>query len=338
MAVAEHVLSGESIDIAIVDMESVGDSGVDVLQSLRQASPSTAFVALGSALERDDESALYLAGAQEIIRRPLTRATNISAALRRAIVRRESTRHESQSGGLAPAIGLIVHDLINPLTTIEMCAAALVPPDAARQQRMADLIKQSASLMHHAIRDLSDRADLELNRLQLERQLLDVHEILDSVQESISTIAAQRRVPLVMRYDDALPVVLADRDRIVRSIAHIIRAALALARPGERVELSVRGMHHQAIPPSGGPPGRAVEFSVRHTGSGAAMNDTVQRSDAGPHSTAVMRGTGGLGLSIAKSLIEAHGGSMDITIAAGHATQFSFSLPALGSRTGQEAS
>ena len=337
IAAAEYALSGASVDVAIVDMESAGESGAEVLQALRQASPSTAFIALGSTLETDDESTLYLAGALEIIRRPLKRNADISAMLRRAIVRQESMRHESPSGSLAPAIGLIVHDLINPLTTIEMCAAALVPPDAAKQQRMADLIKQSASLMHHAIRDLSDRADLELNRLQLERQLLDVQEILESVQESVSAIAKQRRVPLVVQYDDALPVVLADRDRIVRSIAHIVRVALALARPGERLELSVRGMHRQIVPPSGGPQGRAVEFSVRHSGSGADMNDTVQRLDSEPHSTAVMRSTGGMGLSVAKALIEAHGGSMDVTITAGHATQFSFSLPALGNRTGQEA-
>lgn len=335
---AEQLLRTGGIDVVIIDMDLVGTPGLDALESLRDASPATPMVALVGTLARHDESALYLAGALEIIRRPIPRSVEISSALRRAIVRETSTRDRRHAReDLAIAISTIVHDLINPLTTIELCAAALVPhgPPPAREHRMADLIQQSAELMHHVIRDLSDRADLELGRLQLERQLLDVREIAAVVEYGMAPTARQRRVALAAQCDDGLPAVLADRDRLVRSLCHIIGAALAIARPGERVELSVRGMQDETLTRSRGRSEPSVQFTVRHVGSGTAV-DEVMRIGTDPRS-GVTRSTG-IGLPLAKALIEAHGGSMDIMNAAGQGMMFSFSLPALGNQNESGAS
>jgi signal transduction histidine kinase len=319
---AEETLRAGRIAIAILDMDATGSLGVEALPALRSAAAGTPLVALTGVPERYDESALYLAGALEILRRPLERSVEISAVLRRAIVRQASMPEQRHApDDLALAIGRIVHDLVNPLTTIELCAAALIPQGMppAGEHRMADLIHQSASLMHQMIRDLSDRADLELGRLQLERQLLDVHDLLVAVADRFALTTLPRHITFSTRCDDGLPAVLADRDRIVRCLSHIVRAAVAAARAGAHVELSVQGMHHDTKGTVRGRPEPAVRFSVRHTG---------------PHNEMQTSGSEASGLPLARALIEAHGGSMDIAVVAGQETTFSFSLPALGDQTG----
>jgi signal transduction histidine kinase len=229
------------------------------------------------------------------------------------------------------ALSIVSHDLRNPLSTIEICALALLDPAPAPQSgihEMGELIQRSAGWMQQIVEDLLDRASLDAGRLALHRRPTSVAEILDATRLMFAASAAQRTIDLVLDDGADLPSVDVDPHRLLQVLSNLISNAMKFTPSGGRVQLLAQAVEEDL---SGvllnGAGGHAVRFTVNDTGLGISSDelrhifDWYWQSPKGPSKGA------GLGLAIAKGLIEAHSSRLNVESVPGSGSSFWFTVP-----------
>lgn len=217
------------------------------------------------------------------------------------------------------ALGVVSHDLRNPISAIGMCARALLastPDTEPARRELAETIVESTELTQRMIRDLLDVSSIEVGRLAVERRTMEVRPILESAVSLFVRDAAVRRVSLALAPVPALPTVMGDAERLVQALANLLANALRYTAAGGSVTVRAMGT------------GDEVVVEVEDTGSGIS-------SDAMPliferywtvRGTAPKGGTG-LGLAIARGIVEAHGGKLSAQSEPGVGSTFRFTLP-----------
>lgn len=240
------------------------------------------------------------------------------------------------------AVGIVSHDLGNPLSTIEICAAALLepaPPPIGGIRSMAQLIQRSAAWMRRIVDDLLDRASLDAGTLALHRQPTTASEVVGAAQVMFAPVAEEQDVRFIVESETDLPRIDADAQRLVQVLSNLLGNAMKFTPAGGRVVLSARaapddrdGGRSAAMHGSG------VRFAVSDSGPGIPREDQAHVFDWYWHSrsgerSGERRGTG-LGLAIAKGLVAAHGGSLHVDSAPGRGSTFWFTLPAAGELAG----
>ena len=216
-------------------------------------------------------------------------------------------------------MGIVSHDLRNPLSVIAMCAAGLAeepPPSGETVTYLAQTVRQSAEWMQRLIQDLLDVAMIDAGRLSIERCALDVAPLLADAAGLFGALATDHGVTLATEPDGALPAIEADRERVLQVLNNLLGNAVKYTREGGRVTL-------RAAPAAG-----AVRFEVADTGSGIAPSHLPHLFDRYYHvrGAAPTRGTG-LGLAIAKGIVEAHGGRIGVESEEGRGSTFWFTIP-----------
>lgn len=218
------------------------------------------------------------------------------------------------------ALGVVSHDLRNPISAIGMCARALlaITPDEETERRgLTRTIIDSTELTQRMIRDLLDVASIEVGRLSLERRPVTLPPILERAIALFSRDAAHRRVILALAPTPDLPPVLGDAERLVQVLANLIGNALRHTDAGGSITLGASRRGHD------------VEVVVRDTGSGIAPHAMPLIFDRywTVRGNAPKGGTG-LGLAIARGIVEAHGGRLSAESELGKGSVFRFTLPA----------
>jgi signal transduction histidine kinase len=219
-------------------------------------------------------------------------------------------------------LGIVSHDLRNPLSAISMCASALEEemPDAGESLRyMVSTIAESAGWMNRLIQDLLDMASVEAGRLSIDQSAVGIDDILTPLEKMFSPTAKNAGVHLVIGSEHSLPPVMADSERIIQVLANLLANALKFTpSEGEVV------VHAQACPDDP----RLVYFTVRDSGCGIPPEQLPHVFDRfwQARRGASQRGTG-LGLAISKGIVEAHGGTMDAESEVGRGSAFRFTLP-----------
>jgi PAS domain S-box-containing protein len=243
-------------------------------------------------------------------------ASHASLALENARLYREA---RLATEGRDQVLGVVSHDLRNPISAIAMCASALRDNwvgDAQERENLLTTIVQSTEWMNRLIQDLLDVASIEAGRLSLERGRESPQSIVGKALRMFGVEASGRRIELVSETPEDLPSVNVDASRIVQVLGNLLRNALKFTPDGGRI--SVRGSMRAG----------SVVFSVADTGPGIPVADQPRVFDRYWHSrrTAKKQGTG-LGLSIAKGIVEAHGGRMWLESTPGQGSSFFFSVP-----------
>jgi signal transduction histidine kinase len=221
-------------------------------------------------------------------------------------------------------LGVVSHDLRNPLSAISMCARALreTPPTAAAdRQHLATVISDSAEWMHRLIQDLLDVAAIEAGQLSLERRAEPVDAILERVLRTFERPAVERGIALGITLgvpgDAALPPVDGDAERILQVLANLVGNALKFTEPGGEVRVGAAAR------------GGEVVFTVRDTGPGIPAEDLGHLFELYWHARRTARSRGsGYGLAIARGIVAAHGGRLWVESEVGQGSTFSFSIPA----------
>jgi signal transduction histidine kinase len=231
------------------------------------------------------------------------------------------------------AISIVSHDLINPLSTIRIASGALMADGSLMSpptQHIVRLIERSVDLMQQIVHDLVDRASFQAGRVRLSRMPTLVEPIVDAAHEMFLPLAAERQIALVCGSARDVPQVLADPGRLLQILSNLVANALKFTPPHGRVDVWVRSM--QMSSPGGSeksPPARVARFSVRDTGTGIEADELSHVFEWFWHSRNAPRGGAGLGLAIAKALVEAHGTALLVESVPGQGTTFWFDLPSL---------
>ena len=217
-------------------------------------------------------------------------------------------------------LAIVSHDLRNPLNAVTLGGSLLqmskTLSDDDREQ--VETIAVSARRMARLIEDLLDVTRLEGGkRLPIEPDTVEVSELLSEAEELFRAQATVASVTLVYGADRDLPLVRADRHRIMQVLSNLIGNSMKFTPPGGRISTHVR--MHEAH----------VLFSISDTGPGIPKEN--QHDIFSPYWQAkrAERLGAGLGLPIAKGIVEAHGGKIWVESEPGNGTTFYFTLPAV---------
>lgn len=216
-------------------------------------------------------------------------------------------------------LAIVCHDLRNPLNSIRITAELLARKrsvgDDADQSRQFAVIERSVARMDRLIAGLRDAGMIEAGKLSIAAGIESVSSILDDVVKLLQPQAAAHDVTIHLEIAEALPVVLCDRERFVQIAANLFDNALHFTEKGGKIVIAARSL------------GSAVCFSVADTGPGIAVEDRAHLFDRYWKGGRRERSGTGLGLFIAKGLVEAHGGRIWVHSEIGKGSTFYFTLP-----------
>ncbi|QRN96062.1 PAS domain S-box protein [Archangium violaceum] len=214
-------------------------------------------------------------------------------------------------------LAVVAHDLRNPLNTISISAQALLRQQTlagdARLQAPLRTIRGSVDRMNRLIQDLLNVSRMEAGRMSVETYPEPAETILQEALEAALPLASQ--VQLRTEVPETLPWVRADRERLLQVFSNLLGNALKFTPPGGRVTIGARSE------------GSVVRFWVSDTGPGIppeALEHLFDRFWQVRHGD---RRGAGLGLSIAKGLVEAHGGRIWVESEPGRGSTFCFVVP-----------
>ncbi len=217
----------------------------------------------------------------------------------------------------------VAHDLRAPLVAIGLGATSLIEDegpegatDGAQERRaLLDLIQRSAASLSHMIEDLLDVARIARRTLTLRPVFTDVGGLVRDVVGLYRGMAEQRGITLRSISPATAILATCDPDRITQALANLVVNALDFTPRGGVVELTVRAS------------GRHVAISVRD--SGAGIPEAAQRAIFERFTQLLIHTRKGLGLGlfIARGIIEGHGGALAVDSRVGHGSTFWFHLP-----------
>lgn len=235
------------------------------------------------------------------------------------VYRREQEAVRSAERAIAARdelLGIVAHDLRNPLNAITMKAALLRKSTAEEKTaKQAESIEGVAMRMEHLIKSLLDVASIEVGQLSVRPSPCEVAKTLQEAFDLLGPLALPKSIRLEARLEPPDLWVKADRERVIQVLINLVANALKFSFDGSRVDVTVEQE------------GDFVRFSVADTGPGIAPSHLPHVFERfWKNETDGKRGTG-LGLYIAKGIVEAHGGHIWVESQLGHGATFHFTLP-----------
>jgi signal transduction histidine kinase len=215
-------------------------------------------------------------------------------------------------------LGVVAHDLRNPLAAIRMQASALKRSASAperRSQQPADFILRVVTRMDRQIQDLLEIARIEAGQLTIKRARLSAGELIVEALDLHRALASSSSLELRIELDRDVPEVWGDRDRLLQVFENLIGNAIKFTKAGGRIRMGAA------------PSGHEVVFWVADTGSGIAPESLPHIFDRFWQATSAERQGAGLGLPITKGIVEAHGGRIWVESTEGQGTTVSFTIP-----------
>jgi signal transduction histidine kinase len=212
---------------------------------------------------------------------------------------------------------IVSHDLRNPLNTIAMATDLMLDlkPNEEERIRRLGVIKRAGEHMSRMIQDLLDVARMEAGNLVIEPKAISVGRIATDVLDLMRPLAADRSLSLTAVYDPALPAVRADRERIIQVFSNLIGNAIKFTPAGGHIVIKAE------------PVGDKVRFAVIDSGPGIPEEKQSRIFDRFWQARKTDRRGIGLGLTIARYIVEAHGERIDVISKLGEGTEFWFELP-----------
>ncbi|HEV7215404.1 MAG TPA: HAMP domain-containing sensor histidine kinase [Chloroflexota bacterium] len=213
-------------------------------------------------------------------------------------------------------LATVSHELRTPLTLIRTSSGLLLDsdPDAIMRARLLHNIKQSADRMHALVNDLLDLARSRHEQAGLHLRQVALDELVFGVIALMKPLFAEKDQQVELALPAPAPWVLGDFRRLERVVLNLLSNANKFTPVGGQVRVSATVGDE------------AVTIAVRDTGPG--ISPEAQAKLWNPFYTARTTSAGhGLGLPIARGIVEAHGGHIWVESAPGQGSTFAFTLP-----------
>lgn len=219
-------------------------------------------------------------------------------------------------------LSIVSHELRTPLTSLTGFLSVLLEEEAGpiseQQRKFLGIAKQSASRLNLIISDLLDVSRIESGRLNLEMGECSLHDILQTSFEGLKASAAIKGLQLRLHSLPALPEIWGDPSRLQQVVDNLVSNAIKFTDCGGEIDVI------------GEEKGDFLQVSVRDTGPGLSSEeqskvfDMFYQADA---STRRSAGGAGLGLAIARGIVNMHGGQIMVQSEKGQGATFTFLIP-----------
>jgi signal transduction histidine kinase len=249
------------------------------------------------------------------------RTRELRQANERLAAQSEQLRHANRFKN--DILGTVAHDLKNPLGVIlgraemlgELLDAEPLPKDAAEAQ--VNHVRESAKRLTAMVDTLVSGAMNDALDISIRREPIDLTRLVSEVADANHPLAERKNQRIALTKPDALPI-LGDYDRLTEAVDNLISNAVKYSPAGGRIEVRIerRGQDAAIVVTDQGP-GLSPEDLSRLFGRFQRLS---AKPTAGESST-------GLGLSIAKHIVDLHGGSIKASSGAGAGATFEILLP-----------
>jgi signal transduction histidine kinase len=212
----------------------------------------------------------------------------------------------------------IAHDLRTPLTVIMGYLEGLRDGTLEATPQRFEAMYDESILLKRLIDDLRTLSLADAGKLKLMLQPIPPRELLEQVKQAFEPLAEEQQVTLQLDVSEGLPVVSVDRERMAQVLTNLLSNALRYTASGGSVTLRARAQ------------GDDVQLVISDTGSGIAedqLQSIFERFYRVEESRYQSQGESGLGLAIAKSLVEAHHGTIAAESRVGVGTSITVTLP-----------
>ena len=217
-------------------------------------------------------------------------------------------------------LAIVSHDLRNPLNHISMAAQNLFeePGEPKEVKEIAASIKRSAGEMLRLIQDLLDIERIAIGKLVLHYEKHDVSEIIKEVVGDFQRDAAAKEITLTAKPEAGCDDVVCDRSRVVQVLSNLIGNAIKFTPAKGQICVSCAQT---------GPERKELQVSVSDTGAGIAPEKIGTIFERFSQINSQDRRGIGLGLYIAKMMVEEHPGRIWVESKLGEGSTFHFTLP-----------
>ena len=246
---------------------------------------------------------------------------------RRAAIVVEHARlfHEAQQATRArdDVLAVVAHDLRNPLNTVTMAVSLMLettPPERVEERRQVEILRRAADRMNRMIQDLLDVNRMESGRLTTDLKPELPATLINDTIDMLRPLAAGSTIRLEAHIEDDLPAVMADASRVQQVLSNLVGNAVKFTPRSGRITVCAEHIDGE------------VRFGVIDTGPGIPAEQLPHIFGRFWQAKSDHRGIG-LGLAIAKGIVEAHNGRIWVESHVGLGSTFYFTLPTATDKT-----
>jgi signal transduction histidine kinase len=214
-------------------------------------------------------------------------------------------------------LGVVAHDLRNPLNLVSTTAQLLMEPDlpAEKRRSLYAINAKAVHRMNRLIGDLLEVVRLEAGRLSLNVGPCEIDRLLAETAEAFEARASEHGVTLAVTPGSSGVVVSADGERLLQLLDNLVGNALKFTPAGGTITLSSAAGEGW------------VRVAVADTGPGIPEDQRARLFERFWQAHGTDRRGLGLGLAIARGIVEAHGGVLEVDSTVGSGSTFHFTLP-----------
>ncbi len=217
----------------------------------------------------------------------------------------------------------ITHELRSPLICIQKSISS-IPADkiGAEEKVCLDIALRNAARLEQLVNSILDISKMEAGKMHLQLEIINLHEFMKEVRNNFKPWADQKKIQLVLDMPKEPLMFHADEGRLMQVLTNLVSNALKFTPRGEKIWLTAKFSMDKSS--------HGVEIGVRDSGPGIleADREKIFKKFAftSAKSTDGEKGTG-LGLTIAKQIVELHKGKIWVESEAGKGSYFAFAIP-----------
>ncbi len=255
------------------------------------------------------------------ILRSIAHLAAISIEKARALEEASHAEAARQSEALKAALlDSLAHDIKTPLTSIKAAVTSLLGSAGPEQHELLTIIDEEADRLNRLAAEVIEMARIEAGKLHLEKEPVDAAELIAEALRAFAAPLQER--PVTVDIASGLPLAHADREFMVQVVKQFIENALKYTPAGSPLRVSAQAKSGKIV------------IGVGDRGAGIEENERLRIFDKfyrGRRHRFEVMGTG-MGLAIAKGIVEAHGERIWVESEPGQGSVFCFTLPTGGAR------